>query len=208
MTASVDVQKEGERILAATRRPDGTLRKPVRIRAGYTPQDEVAIYQSKAALMKQGKPVVPPGYDPDDASKPKTKAAKKNEKRKEKKQQATTSSGNNDPSLNNGGDGCVREDKLMTGQSQSKTEDMAHVVQQLNALNLSTPAADAPLEDTAGKIDLDKRIRALRKKIRTTESLQASSSGKTTLTPEQMEKLSKLDTWRKELLDMEAQYAA
>lgn len=52
MTASVDVQKEGERILAATRRPDGTLRKPVRIRAGYTPQDEVAIYQSKAALVR------------------------------------------------------------------------------------------------------------------------------------------------------------
>ena len=44
--------KEGERILAPTRRPDGTLRKPVRIRAGYVPQDEVAIYQSKGALVR------------------------------------------------------------------------------------------------------------------------------------------------------------
>lgn len=43
--------KDGERILAPTRRPDGTLRKPVRIRAGYTPQDEVAIYQPKPALV-------------------------------------------------------------------------------------------------------------------------------------------------------------
>lgn len=43
--------KEGERILAPTRRPDGTLRKPIRIRAGYVPQDEVAIYQSKGALV-------------------------------------------------------------------------------------------------------------------------------------------------------------
>lgn len=43
--------KEGERILAPTRRPDGTLRKPIRIRAGYIPQDEVAIYQSKGALV-------------------------------------------------------------------------------------------------------------------------------------------------------------
>ncbi|MBO8907898.1 hypothetical protein INO82_14500 [Staphylococcus aureus] len=42
--------KEGERILAPTRRPDGTLRKPIRIRAGYVPQEEVAIYQSKGAL--------------------------------------------------------------------------------------------------------------------------------------------------------------
>jgi partner of Y14 and mago protein len=37
--------------------------------------------------FKQGMPTVPPGYDPDEVAKPKTKAAKKNEKRKEKKQQ-------------------------------------------------------------------------------------------------------------------------
>lgn len=43
--------KEGERILGPTRRPDGTLRKPIRIRAGYVPQDEVAIYQSKGVLV-------------------------------------------------------------------------------------------------------------------------------------------------------------
>lgn len=43
--------KSGERILAPTRRPDGTLRKAVRIRAGYVPQDEVAIYQSRGALV-------------------------------------------------------------------------------------------------------------------------------------------------------------
>lgn len=43
--------KEGERILAPTRRPDGTLRKPIRIRAGYVPQEEVAKYQSKGTLV-------------------------------------------------------------------------------------------------------------------------------------------------------------
>lgn len=43
--------KEGERIVAPSRRPDGTLRKPIRIRAGYVPQEEVAIYQSKGALV-------------------------------------------------------------------------------------------------------------------------------------------------------------
>lgn len=43
--------KDGERILGPTRRPDGTLRRPIRIRAGYVPQDEVAIYQSKGASV-------------------------------------------------------------------------------------------------------------------------------------------------------------
>jgi partner of Y14 and mago protein len=56
---SEDVSKEGERFLAASRRPDGTLRKPVRIRAGYTPQDEVAVYQSKAVVVCHS-PFFPP----------------------------------------------------------------------------------------------------------------------------------------------------
>lgn len=44
--------KEGERILGPTRRPDGTLRKPIRIRAGHVPQDEVPIYQSKGSMVR------------------------------------------------------------------------------------------------------------------------------------------------------------
>jgi len=51
MTEISKTLKEGERIVAPSRRPDGTLRKPIRIRAGYVPQDEVAIYQSKGALV-------------------------------------------------------------------------------------------------------------------------------------------------------------
>jgi partner of Y14 and mago protein len=51
-TGTVDKGKDvGQRVIAPTRRPDGSLRKEIRIRAGYTPQDEVAIYQSKAALV-------------------------------------------------------------------------------------------------------------------------------------------------------------
>lgn len=51
MTELSKTLKEGERIVAPSRRPDGTLRKPIRIRAGYVPQDEVAIYQSKGSLV-------------------------------------------------------------------------------------------------------------------------------------------------------------
>jgi partner of Y14 and mago protein len=113
----LSIPKEGERVIAPTRRPDGTLRKEIRIRAGYTPQEEVALYQSKGALvsprtttpsytilapnlfpasdsspllllqMRKSGPDVPPGYDPALDAKPKTKAAKRNERRKEKRHQ-------------------------------------------------------------------------------------------------------------------------
>jgi len=43
--------EEGERIVTPSRRPGGSLRKSIWIRVGYTPQDEVAVYQSKGALV-------------------------------------------------------------------------------------------------------------------------------------------------------------
>lgn len=41
----------GERIIAASRRPDGTVRKERRVRAGYVPQDEQQVYVSRGAAV-------------------------------------------------------------------------------------------------------------------------------------------------------------
>ena len=40
-----------ERVIAGSKRPDGTYRKERRVRAGYVPQDEQPVYQSKGALV-------------------------------------------------------------------------------------------------------------------------------------------------------------
>ena len=39
---------DGDVVIAATRRPDGSMRKPVRIRQGHVPQEEVAAYKTPA----------------------------------------------------------------------------------------------------------------------------------------------------------------
>ncbi|KAJ4963201.1 hypothetical protein NE237_023140 [Protea cynaroides] len=201
--------KEGERLLAPTRRPDGTLRKPIRIRAGYVPQDEVAIYKSKGALLKKelGSTEVPPGYDPVMDAKPKSKSARRNERKKEKKQQATIEKGKNLESE------TTREEPSAedVGPRSEAVESVAH---QMNTLAVSetlpvvAPSADSTESSNTGGRgpDLDKRIRALKKKIRLTES-QLQKTEQKDMKPEQLDKVTKLEGWREELKLLEDEKA-
>ncbi|OMO92068.1 Exon junction complex, Pym [Corchorus olitorius] len=162
--------KEGERILAPTRRPDGTLRKPIRIRAGYVPQEEVAIYQSKGALaaLEKGK---------------NSEAEEDDEIPKE--------------------DGSESVKSLT-----SQINDLA--VSQ-NPVPTSHPSNSVEASDAGAPAqDLDKKIRALKKKIRLAEGQQQKTPMED-MKPERMEKLAKLEGWREELKlleDKKAELAA
>lgn len=46
------VTDNGEKVLPGSRRPDGTIRKERRIRAGYVPQDEQPVYQSGGVMVR------------------------------------------------------------------------------------------------------------------------------------------------------------
>jgi partner of Y14 and mago protein len=48
---NLPVNERGEKVLTGSRRPDGTVRKERRIRAGYTPQDEQPSYVSAGAMV-------------------------------------------------------------------------------------------------------------------------------------------------------------
>ncbi|KAJ4966277.1 hypothetical protein NE237_018126 [Protea cynaroides] len=197
--------KEGERLLAPTRRPDGTLRKPIRIRAGYVPQDEVAIYQSKGALMRKGlgTPDVPPGYDPVVDAKQKTKSARRNERKKEKKQQAADEKGKDLESKTTG--------KVPSAEHAGlRSEAVESVAHQMNMLAVSeTPSVVVPSPEPTESSsmggpdpDLDKRIRSLKKKIRLTEA-QLHKAEQNDMKPEQLDKERKMEGWREELKFLE-----
>ncbi|XP_015580502.1 partner of Y14 and mago isoform X1 [Ricinus communis] len=202
--------KEGERILAPTRRPDGTLRKPIRIRAGYVPQDEVAIYQSRGALWKkemQSLHVVPPGYDPGMDAKPKTKSVKRNERKKEKRlQQAALEKGKN---LDASAAGDMKREVLPDEDVGHASESVKSLTSQMNELDVSAnPVLSIPgdstetLDPNASSQDIDKRIRALKKKIRQAEAQQQKATSQD-MKPEQLEKLAKLEGWHQELKILE-----
>ena len=55
-----DLNEDGERVIAASKRPDGTVRKERRVRAGYVPQDEKAVYVSRGTAVRSRRCGVPP----------------------------------------------------------------------------------------------------------------------------------------------------
>ncbi|KAJ7946653.1 partner of Y14 and mago-like [Quillaja saponaria] len=198
--------KQGERLLAPTRRPDGTLRKPIRIRAGYVPQEEVAIYQSKGALLKKemASQAGPPGYDNAVDEKPKSKSVKRNERKKEKRLQAALEK---DKNLEATLAEEIREEEVQPVKELGPASvSVKLLTSQMNELAVSAdPSIVAPPSDSlVGSYsvglcqDIDKRMRALRKKIRLTEAQQLKIPQQD-MKPEQLDKLAKLEDWRKEL---------
>lgn len=208
----LSIPKEGERVIAPTRRPDGTLRKEIRIRAGYVPQEEVAIYQSKGALMRKSGPDVTPGYDPVVDAKPKTKAAKRNERRKEKRHQGG--------STNDKGKGLDIEevdagetDKVHSSKTNKQRDTVDSVAEQISGITISespvlaTPSTNVVdnLQAESSAPEIDKKIRALKKKIRLAEAQVQGEPEK--LKPEQLEKTKKIEGWREELKLLESKRA-
>lgn len=45
------VNDQGERVIMGSRRPDGTFRKDIKVRAGYVPQDEQPVYVPRGAVV-------------------------------------------------------------------------------------------------------------------------------------------------------------
>ncbi|CEL99158.1 unnamed protein product [Vitrella brassicaformis CCMP3155] len=76
------IKDGGERVIAASKRPDGTTRKEIRVREGYVPMEEQERFRSTEHYGKKGIP----GYVPPDEEAPVklSKNAKKRAKKREK----------------------------------------------------------------------------------------------------------------------------
>ncbi|GBF88119.1 hypothetical protein Rsub_00831 [Raphidocelis subcapitata] len=186
----------GEKVVAASRRPDGTLRKERRIRAGYTPQDEVPTYVSAGSTFSKQGGLRCPGYDPSadtgDSGAAKSKAAKKNEKRKAKKADGGADEAGEGPSAAP----CPAAAPAAAAAAAAATSSGGGEAAPAGAA-LSGPAAT-----------VDRQIKALSKKVRQCQALKTrEAAGGEALTSQEKEKVEKLPGWEKEVKELQQMLA-
>ncbi|KXZ44848.1 hypothetical protein GPECTOR_61g801 [Gonium pectorale] len=173
----------GEKVIAGSVRPDGTVRKERRIRAGYTPQEEQPVYQSRGTLAKQNVPTCP-GMDEAEISALKQQAAKG-------KKPSTASS-----------QPAAAKPKPAASQASAPAKAAPPAPAPAAAAALPPPA-----EPEDPKAALEKQIRALKKKIRQASDLAEKKAAGAALDKDQEEKLARGAAWQDEVSQLEAQLA-
>ncbi|CAL8470545.1 g10087 [Coccomyxa elongata] len=190
---------DGERVIQGSRRPDGTYRKDVRVRAGYVPQDEQPVYVPRGALVQRSGPKVP-GLDDADLEAAKasarSKAAKKNAQRKAKKaaEDAAAVDG-----VSNGMAAVRLGDSGGHGGVQAASKSAS------SGSQAAAAAAKPPSQEATGgqPSAAEKLLRALQKKMRQCEALQERVAKGEPLTQPEKEKLSKFPGWKEEAQQLE-----
>ncbi|XP_061629090.1 partner of Y14 and mago isoform X2 [Phyllopteryx taeniolatus] len=200
-----DALQYAGKYIAATQRPDGTWRKPRRVKEGYVPQEEVPVYENKYVKFFKNKPGLPPGLSASDAEPPHqqkipgcadndtaglSKSVKRNLKRKEKRKQQQQQQ--------------QQEEQEQEQEPEENEVDVASLADAVGNVTISRGGEHslkvAAAEDSPA-VEKAKKMKNMRKKLRQVEELQQKvDSGEIKQpTQDQLEKLARAAALRDEL---------
>ena len=199
------------REVGGSRRPDGTLRKTVKVRDGFKSEELDAdrrAYKSKGQLQAeaQARTVVglgPVGADPAEAAafaKSNARALKR-QRAKERKQAAWLAAGGVGAAP--AGDDDEAEEDLAERLEQSALHDASAASTVPASAASSAAAAPAPAA-TAATADPAKQLKALHKKLRQMVQLEEEQAAGKILTTDQIDKLAKKPALQAEIAAMES----
>ncbi|GAA5860943.1 hypothetical protein JCM8547_003896 [Rhodosporidiobolus lusitaniae] len=238
--AGISKNHDGDRVVSASVRPDGTVRKELKIRPGFTPQEDVALYRSRGAVeadQQRATRGAVPGLRPgagggmsaqaQAALSGTSRAGKKKAGREEKRQEEGANGGGK--AVGSAG-GKGREEPLNSWDQDDDDEgepaatpgaaspppvpsSSAASSSYASSLRPSEPSAnpplseppEAPFDTPLSSADQEKRVRALKKKLRQAEQLRdrsSSSSSSSTgpdLSPSEREKVDRIGELEAEL---------
>jgi partner of Y14 and mago protein len=169
--AGIASTSTGERHIPASVRPDGSTRKPIKIRPGYKPPEDVEIYKNRTAeaFKTRGSGGVPGAASIEDDAAASATANNKNAKRREARKKAKT------VEEEKGGD-SIRMAKGRDVESKRAEEEKA----------TEKVVADPEAEK-------EKEAKKLQKKLRQARELKEKKESGGSLLPEQFEKVIRIN---------------
>lgn len=172
--AGIATTSSGERHIPSSLRPDGSVRKEIRVRPGYRPPEDVEVYKNRTAeaWKTRGSGGIPgaEGLQSDSDAAKGNAAANKNAKRREARKKAAATSAETD------------------GQAIQKPADTAEVKE----------PAEAPVP-VDPEVQKEKEAKKLLKKLRQARDLKDKKEKGDALLPEQFEKVIKINELMRQL---------
>lgn len=176
--AGITTSASGERHIPASVRPDGTLRKEIRVRPGYRPPEDVELYKNRTAegFRNRGKAGVPgaeavKSEEPISISSP---AANKNAKRREARKKAAAAAGDGKDEDKEAS--AEPKDACKPAESQEK--------------ETTKPEPEKVVDP---EVEKEKEAKKLTKKLRQARDLKDKKDKGDKLLPEQFEKVIKIN---------------
>lgn len=179
--SGITVSKTGESVIPSSVRPDGSVRKEIRVKPGYKPPEDVEVYKNRTAegFRNKGKTGVP-GAEGVQIPEP-SAATNKNAKRREARKKAAA---------------ATTKDSDDTEKLKAKVKDWNNFANgPSNSSETKVVENGAQNEEAAldPQAEMAKEARKLSKKLRQARELKDKKEQGDALLPEQFEKVIKIN---------------